>query len=166
MILFACLWLLAAATSVELADEVYGIPPHDWRYMELGLKQRPALMSARYEVDAGPGRVRLVLMTAEDLQRLRAGIRHNLLALTPASTSGRLDYDLPQAGDYVMVVENRGDAEAVVHLRVWLDFSGRHRLTVTRLSPERQAAVIAISLAVFFAIVSYSARRLLRGIRR
>lgn len=34
MIPIACLLLLAASTSVELADELYHIPPRNWRYME------------------------------------------------------------------------------------------------------------------------------------
>jgi hypothetical protein len=37
---------------------------------------------------------------------------------------------------------------------------------VIRLSPARQLTIIVITFAVFFAIVSYSARRLLHGIRR
>jgi hypothetical protein len=162
----ACLLLLAATTSVELADEVYRIPPRNWRYMELGLKQRPALVNARFEVDEGPPRVRLALMSRNDLERLRAGLPHGLLSLSPAGASGRLFTDLPQAGDYDLVVENRGPAEAVVHLRVVLDFSGQHALNVTQISQERRAVVVGVSLLVFFTIVTYSARRMLRAIGR
>jgi hypothetical protein len=53
----------------------------------------------------------------------------------------------------------------MVHLRITLDFS-RRGPTVTRLSPQRQLAVIAISFAVFFGIVTFSARRLLRNLKR
>ncbi|HTX35528.1 MAG TPA: hypothetical protein VME43_10910, partial [Bryobacteraceae bacterium] len=66
----------------------------------------------------------------------------------------------------VLVVENRGPTEAVVHMRVLLDFGGRQSLTVTQISPLRRAVVVTLSLAVFFAIVTYSARRLLRAIGR
>jgi hypothetical protein len=52
-----------------------------------------------------------------------------------------------------------------VHIRVWLDFARRGPV-VTQLSPERQLTVIAISFLVFFGIVTYSARRLLRTMRR
>jgi hypothetical protein len=166
MIPIACLVLLAASTSVELADEQYRIPPRNWRYMEVTLKQRPALVIARFEVDAGPAGVRLELMTADELERLRAGQPPALLSVTPAGPAGRLFYDLPQAGNYMLVVENRGAAEAEVHLRVLLDFSGRHSLTVTQITPLRRAVVVALSLAVFLAIVTYSARRLLRAIGR
>jgi len=37
---------------------------------------------------------------------------------------------------------------------------------MTRLSPRRQLVVILLSFATFFGIVTWSARRLLRGIRR
>ena len=37
---------------------------------------------------------------------------------------------------------------------------------VIRLPRERQLTVIVVSFAVFFGIVTYSARRLLRGMRR
>lgn len=157
--------VLAASTSVELADEVYRIPPHNWRYMELGLNQRPALVNARFEVDEGPPRVRLALMSRSDLDRMRAGAPRSPLAMSPPGPSGRVFSVVPQAGNYVLVVENRGAAAAVVHLRVVLDFSGRRSFTVTQISPERRAVVIGISMLVFLAIVTYSARRLLRNLR-
>jgi hypothetical protein len=54
-----------------------------------------------------------------------------------------------------------------VRLKISLDFAPRPQgPEVTRLSPRRQLTVILISFAVFFAIVSYSARRLLGAIRR
>jgi hypothetical protein len=46
-----------------------------------------------------------------------------------------------------------------------LDFA-RHGPTVTQLSSRRQLTVVLIRFAVFFAIVSFSARRLLRAVRR
>ena len=166
MIPIVCLVLLAASTSVELADELYRIPPRNWRYMELGLKQRPALVDARFEVDEGPAGVRLDLMTSDDLERFRAGAAHGLLSVTPAGAAGRLYFDLRQAGDYVLVVENRGPSQAVVHLRVDLDFSGRHDMAVTQITPLRRAVVVAVSLALFAAIVAYSARRMRRAMGR
>jgi hypothetical protein len=166
MIPIACLLLLSVSTSVELADEVYHIPPRNWRYMELGLNQRPALVNARFEVDEGPPTIRLALMARAELERLRTGHPPVLLSVTPAGSSGRLFYDLPHAGSYVLLVENRGPTEALVHLRVLLDFSGRQSLTVTQISPLRRAVVVTVSLAVFLAIVAYSARRLLKAMAR
>jgi hypothetical protein len=49
-----------------------------------------------------------------------------------------------------------------VRLNAWLDFA-RHGPTMTQLSPRRQMTVVLIGFAVFFGIVSFSARRLLRA---
>jgi hypothetical protein len=89
------------------------------------------------------------------------------MAATTPGASGRIRYRVRTPGDYVVVIDNRGgDARpAEARLRVALDFELQSGPEVTLLSPGRQFAVILISFAVFFGIVSYSARRLLRGIR-
>ena len=40
--------LLAASTRVELVDEVYQIPPAEWKYVEVNLRQKPALVTASF----------------------------------------------------------------------------------------------------------------------
>jgi len=161
--------LLAAATRLELVDEVIRIPAGDWRYVELGLKQQAAFVAADFEVQSGSQPVKLELMRREDLDRLRADRPNGVIAATAVAASGRLLYRVRVPGDYVVVIDNRGTAdgrEAVARLRVVLDFGARPGPQVTRLSPQRQFTVILISFAVIFGIVTYSARRLLRGIRR
>jgi hypothetical protein len=164
--------LLAAATHVDLVNETVGVPAGDWRYVEVGLKQRPAFVSADYTVEPGSGEVRLALMERDQLERLPGkpvggALPDGVLAITGAGRSGRLRYRAPVRGEYAVVIDNRlGSRAAAAHLRVSLDFGGRPGLEVTRLSPARQLTVIMITFAVFFAIVSYSARRLLQGIRR
>ena len=66
-----------------------------------------------------------------------------------------------------MVVDNRAlHAPVKVHLRVALDFSVQPEQGVRTLSPERRLAVILISFAVFFGIVTWSARKLLNAARQ
>jgi len=168
MISFALILLAAASTHLELVNEVMSVPAGEWRSIALGLKQRPAMVAADFEVESGPAQVRLVLMRRGDLERLRGEAPAAMMAATAPASSGRLRYRVRVPGDYVLVIENRGaDARpAEARLRVALDFQMQSGPEVTRLSPGRQFAVIVISFAVFFGIVSYSARRLLRGIRR
>jgi hypothetical protein len=166
MIVLAWILFLAASTGVDLVDEVYQIPANEWRYVELGLNQRPALVSAGFEVESGSRQVRLALMRREDLDRLREGAPQSIIDLTAAAASGSLKPHVRGPGDFVVVVDNRGDAPARVHLRVHLDFAVGRGSEVTQLSPRRQLAVVVISFAVFFGIVSWSARKLLRSIRR
>jgi hypothetical protein len=160
MIAIACMFLLAASTRVDLVDEVYQIPAGDWRWTDFQIKRQTALVMARFEVESGARAVRLALIRHEDLQRLTDGQSHTVLDETEAAASGSLTPQYRAPGHYVLVVENRGPAPATVHLRVSLDFA-----QVTRLSPGRQLTVVAISFAAFFGIVTWSARKLLRGIK-
>jgi len=164
MLAFAC-FLFLAASRVQLADEIYEIPASEWRYVELSLRQQPAMVLARYDVTAGPPKLRLALLQREDLEKLRAGAPHSVIDVTTEAAQGNLSYPVSERGDYALVLDNQGRAPATVHIRVWLDFA-RHGPAVTQLSPKRQLTVIAISFLVFFGIVTYSARRLLKTIRR
>ena len=159
---------LAAATHIQIVDEVVAVPPGEWRYVELGLKQRPGLIAADFETRGSSPAIRLLLVRREDLDRLRDEPATLALAATAPGASGLIRYHVRIPGSYLVVMDNRAseDQPAEVHLRVSLDFGGRLEPHVTTLSPTRQLAVIAISFAVFFAIVSYSARRLLRGIKQ
>ena len=167
--MLALIWILAVgvSTTVELVDEVYEIPAKPgWRYFELGLKQRPARVFADFDSRSGEGHVRLALMRRDDLERMRSGVPHGVIAETELAPTGRVDYAVQHPGDYVLVVDNQASEAADVHVRVRLDFSGPKRPYVTRLSPERQLSVIVLSFAFFFGVVGFSARRLLRSVRR
>ena len=164
MLSLAC-FLFLAASRVQLADEVYQIPASEWRYVELALKQQPATVMARFDVTAGPPKLRLALLERGDLEKLRAGAPHSVIDVTAESVRGSLVYPVRERGDYVLVIDNQAREPATVHIQVWLDFARRGPV-VTQLSPKRQLFVVAISFLVFFGIVSYSARRLLRTMRR
>lgn len=161
MPLLAWILLLAASSNVELVDQTFLIPQNDWRFVDLGLRQRPALIKGEFDVQSGSP-VQLILMEREDLERLNRGEPHQAVAATPIGLRGRLETRVVKPGDCVVVVENRsgGAGAAHVRLRVSVDF-----VEATQLSPERQLTVIAISFAVFCGIAGYSARRLWRGVR-
>ncbi len=167
MLALICILAFASSNSVEVVDEVYKIPGKPgWRYFELGLKQRPARVMASFETPSGSRRVRLALMRGDDLERMRAGMPHGWIAMTELGAAGSMEYAVHHPGDYVLVVDNQAREATDVHVRVSLDFGDRSRPDVTRLSPQRQLSVIALSFAFFFGVVTYSARKLLRSVRR
>src|SRR5206468_450361 len=131
----------------------------EWRYIEVGLKQRQGQVSARFESESRSPQVRLALMRRDDLERLRNGLAHGVMAVTGTAASGELDFEVPAPGDYVLVVDNQTRDQANVHLRVWLQFADKRGARVTTLSPARQFTVIAISFAFFLGVVTFSARR-------
>ena len=161
MPLFAWMLLLAASSSVEVVEQTYQIPANGWSFFPLDLRPRSALVKADFTVEAGPP-VQLLLMEQTDLERLNRGETHGVVLSTPVGMAGRLEVRIGNAGDYAVVVENRsGRAEtSKVRLRVYSDSA-----EATLLSPQRQLTVVAISFAVFFGIVTYSARRLWQAVK-
>src|SRR5690242_6527499 len=104
MIALPCLLLLASAASVQLVDEIYRIPANEWRYVELGLNQKPALVLAEYQVEPDTQQARIALMRRDDEERLRAGVPHGVMATSTYAQAGILAYRVPAPDDYVIVV--------------------------------------------------------------
>src|SRR5579863_5063015 len=158
--LFAPIILLAALTGADLLDEVHQIPAGDWKFVEIKLHQRPARIFANYEVLNGSDRVPAALMLREDLERMSEDLPGNT-AITGEGKRGHFSDSMRRNGDFVVVLDNQeGKVPATVRLRVGLDFGASTGPEVTRLTPQRRFAVVAISCAVFFGIVGFSARRL------
>ncbi len=153
--------MLAAATRVDLVNEVHQIPPKEWRFREVGLHQKPAQVFARYRVEGGSRQVRIAIMRRDELDRLWKEQPHEVIDESSFGAEGSLTTRLLGPGDYVLLVDNRGDAPARVHLYMSLEFA-----VVTQLPRDRQLVVIALSFAGFLGIVTWSAHRLLRNIRQ
>jgi hypothetical protein len=158
----------ASASAEELVDHVYTIPADEWRYVELGTGQRLAVVEAEYEVRAGSDQVRLAVMRREDLDHLREGLAHGVVEETAAGRAGKLECAVRPPGDYVLVVDNQmGEGRAaVVGLRIRLEFPPMGGAIPERISAQRRLTVILVSFAAFFAIVTWSGRKLLPTVRR
>jgi hypothetical protein len=160
----ALLLLFFASEQQTLLDEVFQVPPAEWRYVPLTLKQPPVTVNYEFHVISGGGPVRVVLVNQEGLDALRHGDRDPLRS-GPFQKQGAFSRLISVPDEYAVVVENRGPGGAGVRLRISLDFSEQGRPQARYLSPGRRWAVIGISASVFLAIVFYSARKL-RGVLR
>jgi hypothetical protein len=162
----ACLLFLFAYRDVNVLDQTFQVPPDDWRYVDstdwrragVEWKERPGVVKAFFDVESGPP-VRLMLLNRADLDSLKRGEAGHIVRRTQAELRGGLAERTGRPGDYVIVLENRGSPEtAIVRLRVTLD-----SWDATQLTPERRLAVLGISFAVFFGLVSFSAIKLWRA---
>jgi hypothetical protein len=143
------------------------VPARDWKYFEIDLRQRPALVEAAFAVESGSRNVRMALLRRDELQRLREEDSAGVLAISEAGRSGSLRYRVLDPGDYAMVLDNRSESRpTTVRVNVWLDFAEPSGPAVGQLSSGRRLAVVAISCAAFFGVVIFSARRLRRAIKR
>jgi hypothetical protein len=159
----ALLLLFFASDSQTLLDEVFEVPPNDWRYAQVVLKQLPVTIEYEFHVVAGDGAIRATLVNQEGLEDLKKGDRDPLDS-GAFQKQGNVSRLIGVPDEYAVVIENRGPGRASVRLRVSLDFSDR-RVQVRYLSSQRRWAVISISASVFLAIVLFSARKLLGAMR-
>jgi hypothetical protein len=133
--------LLAAFARIDLVDENFEIPASDWRYVPHAVTDDPAIVDCLFQANR------------PDAWRL--GRDHDEAAATPVGPRGLLRITVHDPGTY-LAIENRGRQPAGVRLRVYLE-----QPNVRYLSNSRRLAVILISFSVFFAIATFSARRLL-----
>jgi hypothetical protein len=168
--IFALLLLFFSSAERQevIPSQVIEVPAHDWGQFEIGLNQRPALVDASFQVEAGSDHLRMALLDRADFERLRNSDPHGMLAVTESGRSGRLRYQIRRPGRYVVVLDNRtgGSEPARVRVSVWLDFSPPSGPAVTEISPGRRFTVVLISCAVFFSIVTFSLRRIIRSVKR
>lgn len=160
MKLAVVLLFLGGAHFTVLRDEIDVVPAGQWRFDEFLLKdQLPATVFCQFRVDP-PGKARVELMTAENLQALLRRERYEPIA---KATGGKLRYTIGVPGRFaVMVLNDDPRREARVALKLSLDFSTNARY----LSPERRLTVILLSFIGFLAVVTLSARKLMMAMRR
>jgi hypothetical protein len=166
--IFALLVLFTATTRLEvIPSQTSEVPAHDWRYFEIDLQQRPALVEAAFAVESGSQRIRMALLRRDELQRLREESPAGVLELTEPAHGGSLRHQVREPGEYVIVLDNRSESRpATVRFNVWLDFAGPAEPGVAQLSSGRRLVVVLLSCTLFFGVVTFSARRLRRAITR
>jgi hypothetical protein len=155
--------LLAAPGAAVLTDDVYQLPAGEWRWVRFEIRHRPATAQCHFETTGGE--VHAELISRPDLELFREHKQHDTLALTDTQKAGAFNHYIQDPGEYAVVVQNPGSQPVAVHLTVALSF-GAAGPESRYLSPSRRLTVILVSFAMFFAIVSFSARALLRAMKR
>ena len=160
------LYLMAvpAFGAAVLTDDVYQLPAGEWRWVPFEIHHRAATAECHFET-AGGGEVSAELVTRSELELIRQHKRHDSLALTDTGRSGAFSQYIQDPGEYAVVIENEGKQTIAVHLSVALSFAAQKPVS-QYLSPTRRLTVILVSFAAFFAIVTFSARALLRAMNR
>jgi hypothetical protein len=152
-----------AASRILMVDEPFPVPAGEWHFVPIDLKQRPATVTASFDAPSGADRIRLALVSRNDLEHLWRGLPQGALQTAGPAQSGSLRQAVRFPGEYAIVLDNQlGKGKTpMVRLRVWLDFGLPSEPDVTTLSPGRRLTVIGISFAVFFAIALFAGRKLL-----
>jgi hypothetical protein len=155
---------LPSARAV-LVDETVRVPRSQFRAVRMPVQQRPVTIECDYQSVSGSP-VRAVVLTVDDMERMRNQRSYRLLAATGPAAQGALRYHVNRPGDYVLLLENDNSPSTRVRLRVALAFDETASFTPTTLPPAKRRQVVAISLAGFSLVAGFTAWRLLAALRR
>jgi hypothetical protein len=152
---------LLLASLIVLTNTVVKVPPSHWTAIELKVPQNRTTVIVSFKVENGP-RVQAIVMSREEADRFNRGKSIRPLLISGFEKSDKLRVVVPDAGDYVLVLDNRIEARfpAEVTLRVELNLPNDAQ--VSYVPQERRRATVALSLLFFGAVVVFSAAKFLR----
>ena len=167
LLIGAVLFAQAEPQRAALLDETVTVPRAQFRAIRIPVQQRPAIIECGFEVLNGPP-VRLLVLTAADVDRMRAGRSYRTLAASASSRRGGLNYRVIRPGDYVVLIDNDGEpaSNSRVHVSAGLQYRDDFSFTPVTLAPARRRAVVAASLALFAFVAGLAGWRLRRSTRQ
>lgn len=154
--------MILLAFLVVLTEGLVHIPPAHWKAVPVKAPEQGTTIDCAFTVREGGSRVQVLLLERGQAERFRRGRPVEALYFSGFETSGRFRHRVYEAGDYVLVLDNRIEARkpAVVSLR--LELINPRDLGVRTLPPERRRAVVALSLLFFGTVLVFSARQYLK----
>jgi hypothetical protein len=154
----------AHAQVVELVNQAYDVPAHEYRLVMAPITSWPATMIGGFRVDQStPIRVELIPRSA--LGEFVRGRNHEVLASVDGRSDGVFSHAIPRAGEYDVALVNDEDRAARVHVRVFVEYP-REAEMGTYLSSARRITVILVSLALFIGIGGWAGWALIGAMRR
>jgi hypothetical protein len=157
----------AQETPAPEKGEPFRLEPGDFRWVPLTIRQTPAEVDCHFEVLHGSPSVHLELLPMSEFRLFDRGLEHETLAFTPDGRNGDFRRIIDTSGRYAVVVVNGKRAQpATVSLQVRTTINPAAADIARTLSPQRRLTVILISFGFFFVTATWSARKLIRGMKR
>lgn len=162
--MIALLALLLAATTP--APQAMRLEPGDYRWVPFTVKQIPTEADCKFEVLQGGPTVHLELLPMSEFRAFSRGKEHETLAISPESMKGAFRRMIDRPGQYAVVLRNSSKTGPVtVSLEFSTDLNPNANVVAQELPRRKQLMVILISFGVFFAMVSWSGVKLIRGLK-
>lgn len=155
------------AAGAPEKGQPFRLEPGDYRWQTIAIRQTPSQVDCHFEVLSGNPSVHVELLPLSEFRQFDRGEEHETLVVTPNGRNGDFRRIIDVSGQYAVVVVNEKRAPpATVSLEVRTSVNPGDHDTARTVSPQRRLTVIVISFVFFFATVTWSARKLLRAMRR
>ena len=155
--------MVIALLALLAFNDMVSVGAGQWKLLPFETpKERSRIVCEFMLMGEGAG-VRAALLTEESAAKLREGHLHGVLLSTGYAQKGTLRREL-DPGRYAILIDNRmeGRYGAEVWLRVAFEPVKGPVGPPSEASPQRRAAVIAVSTVFFLCVAAYTWRKLLR----
>lgn len=155
--------MLLLSLFLFLTQTVVKVQPSHWTAIELKIPRNGATVHLSFRVENSNARIQTLILTRSDAERFHQGRFTRPLFTSGFQSSG--DYRVPglDAGDYVLLLDNRLEARFPTEVLLRFDISHPADVQVRTISHNRQRATVALSLFFFGAVVAFSAIKFLRN---
>lgn len=153
------------AVLVLWTEALVTIPPSEWRAVPVEVSRNRSLVECTVAVHQPGSRIQAIFIDRQDAERFQRGRSVHPLAASAYLRQGRLRIPVPEAGDYVLILDNRLEGRTSVDVEVKVDISSLEGVTAKTLPPARRRLVVALSILFFGAVVFYSASQFLKHTR-
>jgi hypothetical protein len=146
-----------------LTQTVVKVPPSHWTAIGLNVSQNGSTVHLSFDVQNGSSRIQAMVLTRSEAERFNRGRTVHSLFASGFQDGGDYRILVPDAGDYVLLLDNRLEGRFATEVSLRFDISHPADVRVRTISRDRQRATVALSLLFFGAVVVFSATRFLRN---
>jgi hypothetical protein len=146
---------------ILLTESTVKVPPSHWTAIELKIPQNSTTVNVSFKVENG-SRIQAIVLSREEAERFNRGKSIRPLLMSGFEKSDEFRVFVPDAGEYVLLLDNRIEARFPAEVSLRVDVSVPKNAQVRTISPERRRATVALSLLFFGAVVAFSAAKFLR----
>jgi hypothetical protein len=153
------------ALLVVLTDGLVNVPPSHWQAVHFEVLRNGSTVHCSFEVVSGANRVQAMLLERSQSDRFNAGRPMRPVHVTGFERSARFRAYVAEAGDYVLLLDNRLEGRYAADVRVRIESTDPQSVTVRELPPDRRRAVVTLSILFFGAVLVFSARQYIKHAR-
>jgi hypothetical protein len=146
-----------------LTETVLSIPPSHWIAIDLPVAQNGSTVELAFRVRNGGSRVQAMVLSRSEAKRFDQGRSIRPLFASGFASSGEYRTLVPDAGNYVLLLDNRLEPRFPTRVSLSFDVTNPRDVRVRTVSPEVRRATVALSMLFFGAVVALSALKFLRS---
>ena len=150
------------ALLIVIAESLVTIPASHSTAIAVKTPLNSTTLHGSFEVVGGGTQIQAILLSREEAERFNRGRSNRPLFISGFDRSEEFRVLIPDAGEYVLVLDNRLEGRFPTQVSLRLEMTHPNDARVRTVSSDRRRATVALSLLFFGAVVVFSAVRFLR----